>query len=147
MAAKKKFSDAEMIAMLNLNDGNISKTAEELGVSRSAIVQRKEALPKGALIQDIAEFKAKRADLFADLQLKAMGQITADKLSKASIQQLSTFIGTMYDKERLENNQSTENVAHKVQQGLSKEDRAYFKELMDKRTQSLIDQVKYDDED
>ena len=147
MAAKRKFSDAEMIAMLNLNDGNISKTAEELGVSRSAIVQRKEALPEGALIQDIAEFKAKRADLFADLQLKAMGQITADKLSKASIQQLSTFIGTMYDKERLENNQSTENVAHKVQQGLSKEDRAYFKELMDKRTKSLIDQVEYDDED
>lgn len=146
MAAKRKFSDAEMIAMLNLNDGNVSKTAEELGVSRSAIVQRKEALPEGALIQDIAEFKAKRADLFADLQLKAMAQITADKLSKASIQQLSTFIGTMYDKERLENNQSTENVAHKVQQGLSKEDRAYFKELMDKRTKALIEGVSYDED-
>jgi hypothetical protein len=103
-------------------------------------------LPKGALITDVQDFRVRRADVFADLQLKVLQNITPDKLEKCSAQQLTTIMAIMYDKERLETNQSTENVAHRMSENLSAEDRAYFAELQQKRTERLRQEVIYDDE-
>jgi len=145
MAGKQKFTDAEMIAAINAAEGNVSQAAKDLEVSRSALVKRKAALPEGALITDIGDFRVKRADVFADLQRQVLASITPDKLAKCSAQQLATIAAILYDKERLEHNLSTENVAHKMGDNLSDEDREFFMELQKKRTKALMEGVVYDD--
>lgn len=143
--AKQKFTDAEMITALNITEGNVSEAARELGVTRAAVVKRRDLLPKGALITDVAEFRTKRADVFADLQRRTLAAITPEKLQNCSAQQLATIAAILYDKERLEQNLSTENVAHKMGENLSDEDRTYFAELQAKRTKRLREEVVYDD--
>jgi molybdenum cofactor biosynthesis enzyme len=145
MAGKQKFTDAEMIEAINAAEGNVSQAAKDLDVSRSALVKRKAALPEGALITNIADFRVKRADVFADLQRQVLAAITPDKLVKCSAQQLATIAAILYDKERLEHNLSTENVAHNVAENMTDEDREFFMELQQKRTKALMEGVTYDD--
>ena len=66
--ADQKFSDMEMIAALNLHNGNVSRAAQELGVTRAAIIKRKKVIPEGVLAPTITEFRSQRADVFARLQ-------------------------------------------------------------------------------
>lgn len=145
--ANKKFSDVELISALNIAEGNATHAAQELGVTRSAVVKRRDMLPTGALIRDVADFRIKRADVFADLQLKVLANITPDKLAKCSAQQLATIAAILYDKERLEAGKSTENVAHQMSENLSDEDRQFFTDLQQKRTESLRSAITYDDDE
>jgi hypothetical protein len=146
MAGKLKFTDAEMISALNIHEGNVTHAAESLGVTRSANIKRRDLLPKGALILAVEEIRRKRADVFADLQRQVLANITPDKMANCSAQQLATIAAILYDKERLELNQSTENIAHKVGENMSQEDRDYFKKFQAERTKRMREAVTYDDD-
>ena len=145
--AHKKFTDAEMISALNIHDGNVTHAAEYLNVTRAAIIKRRDVLPKGALVTDLQDFKVKRADIFADLQRQILAQITPDKMMKCSAQQLATIAAILYDKERLEHNLSTENIAHRVGENMTEEDKEYFKNFQKERTIRLRESVVYEDTD
>jgi hypothetical protein len=143
--AKQKFTDIDMIAALNLHQGNITRAAKELGVTRAAVHNRIDTLPQGVLTRDLSEFRRNRADTFADIQKIILQYITPEKLKQASLQQLGTLFGIMYDKERLEQNLSTENIAHKHAQNLSDADRDALKKLVKDMTINKRDAIKYDD--
>lgn len=143
----QKFTDIELIATLSLHENNITKTAEALGVSRGAVIKRKAALPEGALIHTVEDFRKKRADTFADFQRIILQYVSHDKLKKASLQQLGTLFGIFYDKERIEKNLATEHIAHVVQQNLSAADMQAVRELVTKMTTQKREAVTYESED
>jgi NADP-dependent 3-hydroxy acid dehydrogenase YdfG len=62
----------------------------------------------------------------------------AQQVSGASLQQLITLMAIAYDKERLENNLSTENIAHAHYEKLDPQDKEALKELIKSRTQKAL---------
>ena len=60
----------------------------------------------------LAKFKNHRADVLAAYQMKILNSLQAEDYKKASLVQKTTAFGTLYDKERLERGQSTENIAY-----------------------------------
>ena len=135
---KQKFDDAELIAALNLHNNNVSRTADELGVTRAAVIKRRNTLPDGVIAKTVEEFRTRRADTFARLQQILLQHITPKKLKGASLAQIGTLFGIMYDKERLEKNLSTENIAHNHYEQLDTIDKAMLKELVERRTQKKL---------
>jgi hypothetical protein len=144
---KQKFDDMDMIAALNLHNGNISRAAQDLGVTRAAIIKRKKTLPDGVLAGTVTEFRTQRADTFARLQQILLQHITPKKLKGASLAQIGTLFGIMYDKERLEKNLSTENIAHNHYENLDTQDKAMLKELVNRRTQKKLGAIEYDEDE
>jgi hypothetical protein len=144
---QQKFTDLELISTLALHEGNITKTAEALGVTRAAVTKRKNLLPEGALIHSVDDYRKKRADTFADFQRIILQYVTHDKMKKASLNQLGTLFGIFYDKERLEKNLATEHIAHAIQKNLSPDDMKAVKELVTKMTNQKREAVSYDEDD
>jgi hypothetical protein len=143
----QKFTDMELVATWNRNHGNVSRTAEELGVTRRAVKNRKEKLPSALFSINLQEFRQNRADLFAEIQKVAMVYLLdAKKLAKASPQQLITMMAIAYDKERLEKNLSTENIAHNHYQNLDQQDRDMLKKFIAKRTEKKLGEIQYGDD-
>jgi len=142
--ADQKFSDMELIAALNLHNGNVSRAAQELGVTRAAVIKRRKVIPVGVLAPTITEFRSQRADVFARLQQILLQHITEKKLKGASLAQIGTLFGIMYDKERLEKNLSTENIAHNQYKTLTAADREMIKEIVKSRTESKLKEIVYD---
>jgi hypothetical protein len=144
--ANKKFTDMELVAVWNRNNGNESAAAQELGVTRAAVRKRRALLPAALFASKVEEFRQNRADAFAEIQRVAMTYLMDHKkLMKASPQQLATLMAIAYDKERLEQNLSTENIAHDHYKRLDPEDREMLKELIKSRTQKKLEAIKYDD--
>ena len=142
--ANQKFSDMELIAALNMHNGNVSRAAQELGVTRAAVIKRRKVIPEGVLAPTITEFRSQRADVFARLQQILLQHITEKKLKGASLAQIGTLFGIMYDKERLEKNLSTENIAHNQYKTLTAADREMIKEIVKSRTESKLKEIVYD---
>ena len=59
---------------------------------------------------NLTEYKKNRADIFAGIQGKILESINDDDIKKASLMQKSTAMAVLYDKERLERGESTQNV-------------------------------------
>jgi hypothetical protein len=57
-------------------------------------------------------FKKYRADILASKQEEIIKSLSTDVINNASLMQRSASFGILYDKERLERNQSTANVAY-----------------------------------
>ena len=147
MPTPQKFSDLELVSTYGRCGGNINQTAKALGVTRRAVKNRKAKLPDTLFITDIKEFRQKRADIFTELQRMIMVYVAdPKKLKKASLQQLGTLFGIMYDKERLERDLSTENIAHDMHGQLDEEDRKLIREMINNRTQKKIAEVTYDED-
>jgi len=142
---KQKFTDAELMAALQMNNDNISLAAEDLGVSRAAVVKRKKTLPAGVIAPTVEEFRSKRADAFAALQQILLAHITPQKLKKSSIAQIGTLFGIMYDKERLEKNLATEHIAHEHYQMLDTEQLREIKDMASRLTEKKLKAITYDD--
>lgn len=136
--AKKKFSNSELIDVLHIVDGSPTKAAEALGVTRAAIIKRRDMLPEGILAKDIDTFRIKRADVLARVQQILFQYITPDKLKKASLSQLVLAIGLMYDKERLEQGKPTEHVAHAHLQKMHPTDLKAIQDLVKQTTQRKL---------
>ena len=136
--AKKKFSNSELIDVLHVVDGNVTKAAEALNVTRAAVIKRRDMLPEGILAKDIDTFRRKRADVFARVQQIMLQYITPAKMEKASLSQLILAFGLMYDKERMEQGKPTEHVAHAHLQKMHPEDLKAIKDLVSKTTQRKL---------
>jgi len=140
-----KFNDMELIAALNIHNGNVSRAAKELGVTRAAVIKRKKTLPVGVLAPTIEEFRTQRADTFARFQQIILQFVTEKKLKDASLQQLGTLFGIMYDKERLEKGQATEHIAHAHYQQLDEDSLKAIKQLSKTLTEHKMTRINYDD--
>ena len=143
---KQKFDDFEMIAALNIHNGNISRAAQELGVTRAAIIKRKKHLPEGVIAPTISEFRMQRADTFARLQQILLQHITPAKLKGASLAQIGTLFGIMYDKERLERGQATEHIAHKHYESLDETQLKALKDFSKTMVEQKLREITYDND-
>ena len=145
MPTKQKFSDVELVAAWGRHNGNITQVAQELGVTRRAVKARKANMPDSLFAVNLNEFRQRRADILAEIQRMAMLNIMDNKKMKnASLQQLITLMAIAYDKERLEQNLSTENIAHDQYHRLDSEDKEMLRVLINKRTNKKLKEVTYD---
>ena len=140
-----KFTDLELIAALNVHNGNVSRAAKELGVTRAAIIKRTKVLPKGVIAPTIAEFREQRADTFARFQQIILQYVTEKKLKGASLQQLGTLFGIMYDKERLERGQATEHIAHAHYEALEDHQLKALKEFSKTMVEDKMKRISYEE--
>lgn len=86
-----------------------SAVAKSVNVSRQAVSQM---LKRYAIDDNLLEsFKRDRADIFAGIQLSVANSLTDADIKKASVRDKTILLGTLYDKERLERDLSTSNVA------------------------------------
>ena len=97
--------------MLELRDKNLNhgQIAQLLGCDRSN-VSRRLAKYKPTL-EKIDRYKKHRADIYANLQTELLSGVTPDKIKDSSATQLITGAAILYDKERLERGQSTQNMS------------------------------------
>ena len=142
---EKKFTDIELITALDFHKNNVTRVAEELGVSRAAVIKRKKKIPEGIITPDIETFRQERANIFASIQQTLLRYITPTKLKAASLQQIGTLFGIMYDKERLEKNQATDFIAHAHFQMLAPDQMASIRNLAKELTERKLKQVTYGD--
>jgi predicted transcriptional regulator len=143
--AKQKFSDIELVSAWGRHNGNESQVARELGVTRAAVRKRREGLPKALFATNVETFRQTRADAFAEIQRLAITYLLdGNKLKKASPQQLTTVLGIAYDKERLEKNLSTENIAHNHYQQLDDKSMESVKKLAAELTAKKLKEIEYD---
>jgi hypothetical protein len=142
---KQKFDDFELIAALNIHNNNISRTAQELGVTRAAVIKRKRMLPEGVIAPTLKDFREQRADTFARLQQILLQHITPAKLKGASLAQIGTLFGIMYDKERLEKGQATEHIAHAHYEALDSKQLKALKEFSKAMVEQKMKAINYED--
>lgn len=89
---------------------NQTETANLLGCDSSVISRRLKGVDyKPGYLQ---KFKEGRADILAFHQQQILKQYTPERLKKAGLTALNACFGTLYDKERLERDKSTVNVAY-----------------------------------
>ena len=140
-----KFTDIELIAALNVHNGNVTRAAKELNVTRAAVIKRKKLLPTGVIAPTIEEFRSQRADTFARFQQIILQYVTEKKLKGASLQQLGTLFGIMYDKERLERGQATEHIAHAHYEKLDENQMKALKEFSKTMVEDKMRRISYDE--
>jgi predicted transcriptional regulator len=63
---------------------------------------------------EIKTYKKNRADIFAWMQDKLLSSITEEDIKKTPVGSRILGVAQLYDKERLENDQSSANIAHQV---------------------------------
>lgn len=101
----------ESIIELRRKDLTEHQIASILGCDRSN-VNRRLAKYKDQL-DGLDRYKNHRADILAFNQKRLLNTITESDIKSASLLQRTTAFGILYDKERLERNQSTENISVK----------------------------------
>ena len=115
--ANKNIPKSDIIA-LKLAGLNTRQIAETLGCSKTNIHNRlKQYEPE---IKGLKVYKDHRADIFALEQKRLLDSIDDKDIKKTPIAARMTSFGILYDKERLERGESTENIAHihKVAKGI-----------------------------
>lgn len=117
MGRKKSYDEHELIELAASRKPNgrpytQAEIGAVLGISVPAVCAALKKLPQSVLqARDVQSYRNNRADIFADSQRLILQYITPEKLKKASINQLGTLFGILYDKEQLEKGRSTQNVA------------------------------------
>lgn len=103
---------------------NVSETARELGIPNTTVndtVNRNIDKPEFARLRE--EKRKKFGAKFEKIINKALDRLDKeiDEQDKIPVSQLSTVVGTLYDKNRLENDESTENTNQTINIGFSEE--------------------------
>lgn len=89
-----------------------AEMAEQLGVSRVAVSKQMAKMSPALLTKrSVTKYREDRADILSELQQTLIRHIKPNKIEKASLSQIITCLAILYDKERLERNQATDNVA------------------------------------
>ena len=147
MAGRRKIDIQELIALANQRrpDGKPwtqTEMAEKLGVTRVAVARQLAKLsPSLISSRDVSQYREERADIIAELQQTLIRHITPDKLNRASLSQILMAFGILYDKERLERDQSTQNTAVQIKTSdLDAEDKEKFRELIKEMTQKRLEE-------
>ena len=105
---KSKLDVSKMLALKTVNQLSYSEIAAIDGTTPQNIHSKiKDLLPT----EETKTYQEHRADILSNLQLKLLSNLDDDRLKKASAFQLVGAAGLLYDKERLERGQSTENIA------------------------------------
>lgn len=132
--ANKKFSDADMIAALNQNEMNVTHAAKQLGVSRAAVIKRRNELPQGALIPK-EEFESRKMEAMQDLQRVILQSITPEQISKASLQMKMSAIGILEDKmSMIKRGNTTQHMVHVLNHNMSDDYTRELKEFIKRET-------------
>lgn len=142
--AKRRYDLNDLIDLVHQRKPNgkpytQTEIAEKLGVTRVAIAKQLAKLSPSLLSKrDVTQYRRDRADILAELQQTLIRHITPDKLRKASLSQIVTCMAILYDKERLERAESTENVAVHVKvdsldEGVKNKMRELIREMTVKR--------------
>ena len=105
-------SSIPIAKLIELRTQNPNLTYQQIGdmvgCSKVNVIQR--LRPYKDEIESLPTFKKSRGDIFALVQSKLLNSVTEDDIKGASLLQKMSAFGILYDKERLETNQSTENV-------------------------------------
>lgn len=141
-----KFTDDDLLAAIGIHGKNVTRVAEELGVSRAAVRKRIRLLPVGALVSKSQWNEVTKVDALKDLQRKLLGAITPTDIRKASLQMKITAIGILEDKIRLNEGKATEHIAHGHYQALGTGDKEMIKQMIEQRTQAKLDAIDYDED-
>jgi hypothetical protein len=112
---KKQNPRATATAIAKLAGADISYTIQ--------VMQR-----YGLIAQNVNDYKQHRADILAGLQNRLLESITPEDIQKAPVGSRVLAVAQLYDKERLERNQSTANIS--TAHGITPE----MQELYDKIT-------------
>lgn len=137
---RQKFSNEELVDMLHIMDGHVTKTAEALGVTRGAIIKRRDDLPEGLLVKDITTFRKREADTLAHARQMVLRLLmTPKKLKASSAAQLSIIYGTLLDKERVIQGKPTEFVAHAHLSKMHPDDLKMVKDMIKQTTQRKLE--------
>ena len=105
---KSKLDASKMLELKTVNQLSYAEIAAIDGTTPQNIHSKiKDLLPTEAT----KTYQEHRADILSNLQLKLLSNLDDDRLKKASAFQLVGAAGLLYDKERLERGQSTENIA------------------------------------
>jgi hypothetical protein len=84
--------------------------ADHFDCSKSAVIQRLKPYASDLEV-DTDVYLKNRANILANRQAAVLAGLSGEKIEKASARDLAIVFGTLYDKERLERGQSTQNVA------------------------------------
>jgi len=88
-----------------LSNGQIGKIQGCSAANISMVLQR-----YGGVEQETEDYKAHRADIFANLQHRLISSITQDDIKKTPTGSRILAVAQLYDKERLERGLSTQNI-------------------------------------
>lgn len=115
--------------------------ADVFGVSRVAVTNKVKRDGLTKLQLDAQAYEARLSEELMDKIQLIMNQITADKINKASLNQLGTLMGILYDKRTQHERRGTPEISYVgVVHKLAPEDRDMLEGLMKKQTQKLLDQ-------
>ena len=103
---------------------NMNETSRQLGIPFSTVkdtIDRNIDKPEFAKLQE--EKRKTFSEKFERIINKALDRLDneIDMQEKIPVSQLSTVVGTLYDKNRLEHGESTENTNNTIQIGFSEE--------------------------
>ena len=122
---------AAIIDYIENKNLSLTETANLLGCTKSNIKQR--LTNHGIIPGYLKKYKENRADILATYQGIILNSLTPNDLKRAGLSQKIMAYGVLYDKERLERGQSTENIAYadmiKVNEQIDKDLAAMRKKL------------------
>lgn len=123
---------AKAVALLAANEGNVYRTAKELGVSRATVTKwAAKAQVEPLLAEKVAEKKQHLADMCEELARKLCGVMLEDeRIQAARYSELNAGFGTATDKMRLLRDQSTANIAAETGFKSDKEAAQYVYDLL-----------------
>jgi predicted transcriptional regulator len=133
----------ERVIQLKLENPHLSQAqiAKLLGVSDASVcfILKRNGKSWADLCEGTKNFKENRADILAHLQREILAQINVEKLEKATAYQLCGMFSLLYDKERLERGQSTNNIgiwAQVIKQAAMPLTQGRTRQLLDKQVDS-----------
>lgn len=100
----------DIIEAVETHNLSIPQAAKLLGCSERNIYARLEQV--GLRPGQLQKYKDHRADILASYQQIILNSFTKEDLKKAGLSQKIMAYGVLYDKERLERGQSTDNIAY-----------------------------------
>lgn len=94
-----------------------------------------------ALKDKVQDFSSRRAETFANIQRMCADSIDFDEIKALKVPQRMWVMAVAYDKERLESNKSTNNIAVNIR-GLSDKDKNMLAKMAAEYAQTVRDTVK-----
>lgn len=150
--AKQQFDRHLMVALWNRYNGNETRVAEKLEVTRAAVRKARKQMDPTLFIVDVENYRKKRADILAQINMRANQEILYRLMDpvlskKMGTTELNKIGGTAHDKERLERGQATEHIAHAHYEALDDKQLKALKEFSKTMTNRKMGAIAYDNDE
>lgn len=148
--AKQKFDRMMMVALWHQHAGNEAAVARELKVTRNAVRQARTAMDPDLFTIDVEDYKAKRVNILAKINMRAnqeiLARLTDPKIvRKMGTTELNKLGGTAYDKEMNEQGLPSAIEGHMHVGALSPESLEAIKEFNRIRSEEKLKAIDYED--